>query len=91
MSYVIHDRRGYLCDLASAYACSGVMNWLDGIEHSPLVTEFLVKERTTHPRKLAGEIERLLVSHPPNADVTDVAKAMDRAFRRARGYAELRQ
>jgi hypothetical protein len=67
------------------------MNWLDGIEHSPLVTEFLVKERTTHPRKLAGEIERLLVSHPPNADVTDVAKAMDRAFRRARGYAELRQ
>lgn len=91
MSYVIHDRRGYLCDLAGAYACSGVMNWLEGIAHSLLVTEFLVKGRTTHPRKLAGEIERLLLAHPPNADVTDVARAMVRAFRRARGFAELRQ
>ncbi len=91
MSYIIHDRRGYLCDLASAYACSGVMNWLEGVEHSPLVTEFLDKGRTTHPRKLAGEIERLLLAHPPNADVTDVAKAMARAFRRAHGYAELAQ
>lgn len=90
MGYVIHDRRGYLCDLASATACSGVMNWLEG-GHSPLVTEFLVKGRTTHPRKLAAEIELLLLSHPPNADVSDVAKAMARAFRRARGYAELRQ
>jgi hypothetical protein len=91
MSYVVHDRRGYLCDLASAYACSGVMNWLDGIEHSPLVTEFLVKGKTLHPRKLAGKIEQLLLANPPNADVTDVAKAMARAFRRARGYAELTQ
>ena len=91
VSYVIHDRRGYLCDLASANACLGVMTWLDGIEHSPLLTEFLVKGRTDHPRRLAGEIEDLLLTHPPNADVTDVAKAMARAFRRARGYAELRQ
>jgi hypothetical protein len=91
MSYVIHDRRGYLCDLASATACSGVMNWLDGNEHSPLITEFLVKGRTTHPRKLAGEMEQLLLAHPPNVDIADVAKAMARAFRRARGYAEITQ
>ena len=88
MSYVLHDRRGYLCDLASANACSAVMNWLDGIECSPLVTGFLVKRRTLHPRKLAGEIEWLLLAHPPNADVTDVAKAMAMALRRARAYAE---
>jgi hypothetical protein len=81
MSYVIHDRRGYLCDLASATACSGVMNWLDGVEHSPLATEFLVKGRTTHPRKLAGEIERLLLSHPPNADVSRVAKPIHFSLR----------
>jgi hypothetical protein len=91
VSYVIHDRRGYLCDLASANACAAVMNWMAGIEHSPLVTEFLVKGRTMHPRKLAGEIERLLLAHPPNAEVADVAKAMARAFRRARAYAVLTQ
>jgi hypothetical protein len=59
------------------------MNWLDGIEHSPLVTVFLVKGRTAHPRKLACEIEQLLLTHPPNADVTEVAQAMARTFRRA--------
>ncbi len=58
---------------------------LDGIEHGSLVTEFLVTGRTTHPRKLAGEIELLLLAHPPNADVTDVAKVMARVLRRARG------
>lgn len=74
MSYVIHDRRGYLCDLAGGYACSGVMNWLEGIEQSPLVTEFLVTRRTSHPRKLACEIARLLLAHPSNANVTDESR-----------------
>jgi hypothetical protein len=63
MSYVIHDRKGYLCDLASAYACSGVMNWLAGIEHSPLVTEFLVKGRARVERFLEPDSGQLQGGH----------------------------
>ena len=92
MGYVLHDRHGYVCDLASAYGCSKLIAWLAGVPHGPASSGFVADLWTTHPRKLAAELDTLLVSRPPtDPDVAEVARALVAGLRRSRGCAELVQ
>ncbi|MCG3773948.1 MAG: hypothetical protein JW395_0765 [Nitrospira sp.] len=92
MGFVLHDGKGYVCDLSSARGCQAVMIWLAKEAPSTTAEDFLHSCRTERPVELADEIDRLLQRHPPvDLDLTDVANALVRGLRRAHGYAVVTQ
>jgi len=91
MSFVLHDKNGYLCDLASATTCLGFTQWLKKYNISNIASDFIKDGYTPHPRRLAGEITRLLSVNPPETHVKELADAYIKGLRRAQGFAMLTQ
>jgi hypothetical protein len=89
MSFVLHDKNGYICELASATACLLFFEWLGNHQGSGTVSLFLKEGTTAHPRKLANEIADLLKDDPPTTHVQALAEEYIKGLRRARGYAML--
>jgi hypothetical protein len=90
MSYVLHDKNGYVCDLASATACLRFINWLKR-NSSKTSRDFIRDGLSSHPRILANDIAHQLKNDPPAPHLKTLAEEYIKGLRRARGYAMLTQ